>query len=101
MPNIDELKRYAVLDPGCGDVYLEASQQSEQDAQEALLQMCMEAAVEWFKNAGVKPPAEPSRLYDLGVYMLAVHYFDNRGVIGAKDDQLPLGVFSIMHQLRT
>ncbi len=85
MPKLEELKRYAVLDPG-GD--------------EQLLKMCMEAAQTWFEGAGVPEPAEPNRLYDLGVYMLAVHYFDNRGVIGGKDSELPMGVWSIMHQLR-
>lgn len=86
MPSIEELRRYAVLDPD-GDV--------------ATLNMCMEAAKQWFANAGVAEPTEPNKLYDLGVYMLAVHYFDNRGAIGSKnDEQLPLGVFSIMHQLR-
>lgn len=85
MPSIDELKRYAVLDPD-GDV--------------ETLKICMEAAEEWFANAGVPRPKETTRLYDLGVYMLAVHYFDNRGAIGNTDAQLPFGVFSIMHQLR-
>lgn len=83
MPQLNELKRYAVLDPSDGD--------------DLLLEACMEAAVEWFQGAGVAP--RESRLYDLGVYMLAVHYFDNRGVVG-KDEQLPMGVYSIMHQLR-
>ena len=85
MPSIEELKRYAVLDPD-GDV--------------ETLSLCMEAAKAWFANAGVAEPDEPNRLYDLGVYMLAVHYFDNRGAIGNADAQLPFGVFSIMHQLR-
>lgn len=86
MPSMEELRRYAVLDP-------------EGDTQ--TLEMCLEAAMTWFENAGVPKPDEPNRLYDLGVYMLAVHYFDNRGAMGTKNDsELPMGVFSIMHQLR-
>ena len=87
MPNIEELRRYAVLDQG-GDMMM--------------LQACMDAAIAWFGNAGVKPPEEANRLYDIGVYMLATHYFDNRGVApeGGKSGELPFGVFSIMHQLR-
>lgn len=93
MPSIDELKRYAVLDP---------------DGDEETLKICMEAAEEWFANAGVPRPKETTRLYDLGVYMLAVHYFDNRGAVsdagkGATtetDRHIPFGVLSIMHQLR-
>lgn len=85
MPSIDELKRYAVLDP---------------DGDEQTLLLCMNAAKQWFQNAGVPEPEERNELYDLGVYMLAVHYFDNRGAIGTEDKNLPFGVFSIMHQLR-
>ena len=65
----------------------------------------MEAAKEWFRNAGVEGDVENSALYALGVYMLAVHYFDNRGVLdlssaARSSDNLPFGVMSIMHQLR-
>lgn len=85
MPSIEGLKRYAVLDP-------------DGDAQ--TLELCMNAAKQWFENAGVPEPETKNELYDLGVYMLAVHYFDNRGAIGKDDVNLPFGVFSIMHQLR-
>ena len=86
MPSIEELKRYAVLDA---------------DGDTKTLELCMGAAMRWFANAGVPEPEAKNELYDLGVYMLAVHYFDNRGAIGKSDDtQLPFGVFSIMHQLR-
>ena len=89
-PNINDLKRYAGLNPD-GDVQT--------------LSICMEAAKEWFRNAGVEGDVENSALYALGVYMLAVHCFDNRGVLdlssaARSSDNLPFGVMSIMHQLR-
>ncbi len=90
-PNIDDLKRYAGLGP---------------DGDAATLALCMRAAVKWYENAGVTAPiAEENPLYNLGVYMLAVHYFDNRGVMDSSgtlrgDNNLPFGVMSIMHQLR-
>lgn len=84
MPNIDDLRRYAVLDP---------------DGDETTLRLCMDAAINWYANAGV-PPGTENPLYDLGVYMLAVHYYDNRGVLADKSAEVPLGVMSIMHQLR-
>lgn len=90
MPNIEQAARWVVV-----------TSSSDMET----LKMCMEAAQEWYENSGV-PRLENSSLYDLGVYQLTAHYYDNRGVInevatrtGAA--QLPLGVFSIMHQLRT
>lgn len=89
-PNINDLKRYAGLNP---------------DGDDQTLSICMEAAKEWFRNAGVEGDGENSALYALGVYMLAVHYYDNRGVLdlssaARSSDSLPFGVMSIMHQLR-
>ena len=85
MPSIDELKRYAVVDPNGDD---------------RELRLCMAAAQRYFANAGVPEPAGGDPLYDLGIYMLAVHYYDNRGVSGDRTEQLPFGVNSIIHQLR-
>lgn len=92
MPDMEKLKRYAIV---------------TDEAEAQMLQMCMDAAQEWYKNAGVDAPPDDaaSALYDLGVYMLALHYYDNRGRGSgsfARQDvtELPQGVFSILHQLR-
>lgn len=85
MTNIEDLARYAVLDPV---------------ADAALLTICLNAAKEWFANAGVEERAG-SPLYDLGVYMLATHYYEKRGVVAeGSTDTVPMGVQSIVHQLR-
>lgn len=84
MPNINDLKRYAVVDP------------SEDDRE---LQLCMAAAQRYFANAGVPAPESENPLYDLGIYMLSVHYYDNRGALGDKTAELPFGVGSIIRQL--
>ncbi|MEG1891363.1 MAG: head-tail connector protein [Clostridia bacterium] len=89
-PTMDALRRYAGLSP-------------DGDAQ--TLELCMHAAKIWFANAGVREFMEGNALYNLGVYMLATHYYDNRGVLDSSgalrtDIPLPFGVLSIMHQLR-
>lgn len=90
MPSIEMLKRYALV---------------TDEAETPVLQMCMDAAVEWYINAGVPAPAEDaaSALYDMGIYLLSLHYYDNRGRgSAAKQDvtELPQGVFTVLHQLR-
>ncbi len=85
MPSISDLKRYAVVDSSEDDFVLEK---------------CMAAAERYLVNAGVPVPTEENPLYDLCVYQLAVHYYDNRGALGDKAEQLPFGVTSIIHQLR-
>ncbi len=84
MPSIDDLKRYAVVDPN-------------EDSH--VLEDCMAAAIRYFKNAGVPAPEEYDPLYDMGIYQLAVHYYDNRGATGEKRETLPFGVNSIIRQL--
>lgn len=90
-PSIDELKRYAGLSP---------------DGDAITLALCMHAAIKWFENAGVAAPTDKGNpLYNLGVYQLALHYYDNRGVLDSGgtlrgNDALPFGVMSIMNQLR-
>lgn len=65
----------------------------------ALLEACMEAAIEWFANAGV-PERENSPLYDLGVKMLAASWFLTRGNdTGVQMHTVPQGVYAIKHQL--
>lgn len=60
---------------------------------------CLNAAKEYLFNAGVRERA--SELYDQGVYMLAMHWYDNRDVdiIGQVRGELSHGVQSIIHQL--
>lgn len=85
MPNIETLARWAA---------------ANMDTDRELLELAMEAAMAYLENAGV-PRLENDKLYDLAVYQLGVHYFDNRGVMaegGAAE--IPMGVNAIMHQLR-
>ena len=85
MAAIDGLKRYAA---------------ANDEVDEAVLSQCMEAAMQSLEAAGVRQ-REQSSLYDLAVYMLAVHYFDNRGVIQENGGgELPFGLQGIVHQLR-
>lgn len=87
MPNMEELRRYAVVDPTEDGLVLEK---------------CLAAAMRYFENAGVPPPqtGKEDPLYDLGVYQLATHYYDNRGVSDDQQSPMPYGVNAIIHQLR-
>lgn len=70
------------------------------DTDQELLGLCMESAQRWLENAGVAR-REDDALYDWAVYMLATHYYDNRGVVlEGGTVEIPMGVTSIMHQLR-
>lgn len=75
MPNISDLKRYAVVDS------------SEDDF---VLGKCMAAAERYLVNAGVLVPTEEDPLYDLCVYQLAVHYYDNRVLLVTRRSSFPL-----------
>ena len=90
MVGIDGLRRYAAPGPS-GD--------------EVLLQLCLDAAIAWFEGSGVDTAAyADSPLYELGVYMLALHWYDQRGVMiasgSAGNKELPYGALTIMNQLR-
>ena len=67
------------------------------------LQIFLSAAEEWLANAGVAGHAKSGALYTLAVYMLATHWLDNRAVVAEAGSaaEVPLGVMSIMHQLRS
>lgn len=86
MPDINTCMRYMSANPS---------------TDQTLAQALMDASVMWLANAGVEPRTNDA-LYDLAVYMLTTHYFDNRGVIADTNapQQIPMGVMSIMHQLR-
>lgn len=66
------------------------------------LTLYLEGAKAWLCNAGV-PVLSGNALYTLAVYMLATHWMDNKGVVAEAGnvEHTPLGVFSIMHQLRS
>ncbi len=85
MPNLEDLKRYAVVDP---------------TSDGSVLNGCMAAAMRYFANAGVPEPAEADPLYDMGIYMLATHYYDHRGVMDENAAPIPFGVNSIINQLK-
>lgn len=85
MPNIDDLRRYAVVDP-------------EEDPR--VLEGCMAAAIRYFQGAGVPTPENDDPLYDMGIYQLATHYYDNRGAAGDNLALLPFAVNSIINQLK-
>lgn len=85
MPDINTLARWAA-----------ANAETDRD----MLALCMEAAQLYLENAGVRRMTG-NALYDLAVLQLAVHYFDNKGVLAEGGTaQIPMGVNSIMHQLR-
>ena len=64
-------------------------------------QACLDAAAAYLRNADVPEPGEDSPLYDLAVYMLAMHWYDNRGVtvLGQVAGPIAKGVQAIIHQL--
>lgn len=64
------------------------------------LKLFLAAAVNWWLNAGVDGPEDDTELYDLGVYMLAAHWYNTRGATSATDlKDVPHGIYSIKHQL--
>ncbi len=70
--------------------------------QEEVATLCLNAAKKYFANGGVPEPAEQDALYELGVYMLAMDWYDNREVqvIGTVKETLAHGLNSIILQLR-
>lgn len=61
--------------------------------------LCLNAAKEYLKGAGC-PEREDSALYEAACYMLAMHWYDNRGVaIGTVQGEIALGVRAIIHQI--
>lgn len=74
----------------------------ENDCSDGEMQLFLDAAKEWFANAGVPEPMDVSPLYDLGVYRLATYYMDNRGpqLEGRMPDAVPYGIQGIALQLK-
>lgn len=83
MPSIEMLRSFAGGDPDCDDKVLE---------------MCLNAAVDWYARAKV-PKREGDDLYDLWVCNLAAWFYDNRGAGGDTANVPPYIVHSV-HQLR-
>ena len=71
------------------------------DEDDEVIEAYLAAAREYAHNAGI-PERRNSRLYDLLVYMLACHWYDNRGVqvIGSGVESLSKSVDALVLQLR-
>lgn len=84
---LDQMRAYARLDDDA----------PESDV--STLQMCLSAAEEWFTRAGV-PGSVESSMRDLGVQMLALSWYENRGNDGGIAlHTVPQGVYAIKHLL--
>ena len=73
----------------------------EDTYQPEVADLCLRAAKEYLKGADVPEKAD-SALYDMACYMLAMHWYDHRGVvtIGTVQGEIALGVNSIIHQIQ-
>ena len=83
MADLDMVRRFAGADP---------------DADADVLQFCLEAAVAWYKEAGV-PPETQGALYDFWTANLAAWMYDNRGNAEASA-AVPAYIVASVHQLR-
>ena len=81
--DIDMVRRFAGADP---------------DADASVLQLCVNAAAEWYERAGV-PKNSTSAMYNFWVANLAAWMYDNRGNADMTAAIPPYIVASI-HQLR-
>ena len=82
MVDLNTVRRFAGADP---------------DVSDGVLEMCYQAAVEWYKAAGV-PATTQGELYAFWVCNLAAWFYDNRGA----DDEhhVPRYIVESVHQLR-
>lgn len=85
VPTIDGLCGYGLL-PKAG--------------QEQLLELCLESARAYLQDSGVTEAAWGDPQYELAVYMLALHYYEHRGVVDDAATEIPHGLMSIAHHLR-
>lgn len=85
MPTIDGLCAYGLLDKA---------------GREQVLTLCLESACRYIQDSGVCPAALDDPQYELAVYMLALHYYDHRGVMDDTAAEIPHGLLSIIHHLR-
>lgn len=84
---IEAMKRYGYL---------------EEDFDEEIARLCLAAAKQSLRKAGVPEPEGDNELYDLAALMLAMHWYDHRGVvaIGTVQGEIKLGLDSIIHQIK-
>ena len=83
--DINLVRRFAGADP---------------DEDSAVLQLCLEAAKEWYAQAGVPCASAVSEsLYDFWVANLAAWMYDNRGNADAAA-AVPAYIVASVHQLR-
>lgn len=65
------------------------------------LKAVLMASKEYVKGAGV-PEQEDNELYDVLVYMIALNWYENRGVAtGDRINDIPFGATNILLQLRS
>lgn len=83
MPDLDLVRRFAGADP---------------DADTAVLNGCLRAAVSWYAHAGV-PEETDDELYDFWVSNLAAWFYDNRGTADSYAN-IPSFIVQSVHQLR-
>ena len=81
--DINMVRRFAGADP---------------DEDPAILKLCLDAAVDWYAQAGVSVTTAGS-LYDFWVANLAAWMYDNRGNADA-NAAVPAYIVSSVHQLR-
>ncbi len=84
MADINMVRRFAGADP-------------EEDG--TVLQLCLDAAVEWYAQAGVPGTTTSGPLYDFWVANLAAWMYDNRGNADAAAG-VPAYIVASVHQLR-
>ena len=71
------------------------------ECNEVAASLCLNAAGKALQNAGVPDGLDGDADYDLCHCMLALHYYDNRGVVSPVDQkEIPLGVQSFVNQLK-
>ena len=85
MADINLVRRFAGADP---------------DEDSTVLQLCLDAAVEWYAQAGVPAAGANGSLYDFWVANLAAWMYDNRGNADAAA-AVPAYIVASVHQLRT
>lgn len=68
------------------------------DGDDEVVRICCDAAIEYLHVAGaVGPPF--SRLYDLALCALTLHYYDHRDDVAAQQ-AIPVGTQNIINQLK-
>ena len=84
MTDLDTVRRFAGADP---------------EGDDAVLQLCLYAAIDWYDAAGVPPGSQPEAMYDFWVANLAAWMYDNRGNADM-NAAIPPYIVTSVHQLR-